>query len=331
MAVYWLGQDNNVYLKGNDGKVVNMGTAWNGDQKYLQDVGADTTKGSFEATRIADPLAPTTTAPTGGTAKPALNTGAVSNTQAAIDQIPGLLQAALASEATSHDNTIKGFDSQESTQRDTYGKSTDTNQQNYDSNYMASILAGIKGLGGVLNMLRGTGAAGGTAEDVARDTVGGVTANDIRGGADTRDQNQTSLDASLASFLTDLKGKRQTAEDTFVNNQRAITRDSNTQLQDLYSKMAGYYGDAGNTAQANDFMGRAGALTPTIAANSKTQTSAYDTTPVAVAAPQLTSFAAPSQPDVASIPDDGQVGSGIFTMTKKKDTSSTPLVAPVGA
>lgn len=331
MAVYWLGQNGQVYLKGNDGVVKNMGTAWNGDASYLKDVGADTTQGSFEATRIADPLAPTPSAPVGGAAKPALNTGAVANTQGSIDQIPALLQAALASEATSHANTVGGFDSAEKTQNETYGKSTDTNQQNYDSNYMSSILAGIKGLGGVINMLRGSGAAGGTAEDMARDAVGGTTANDIRGGADTRDQNQTALDSSLAGFMTDLKGKRQAAEDTFTNNNRAINRDSNTQLQDLYSKMAGYYGDAGNTATANDFMGRAGALTPAIAANSKTQTSAYDTTPVAVQAPQLTAFATPSQPDVASIPQDGQVGSGIFTMTKRKDTSAIPLAAPAGA
>ena len=58
MAVYWLGANNNVYLKGNDGKVQNMGTAWNNDTKYLKAVGADTTRGSFEATRISDPNPP---------------------------------------------------------------------------------------------------------------------------------------------------------------------------------------------------------------------------------------------------------------------------------
>ena len=57
MAVYWLGSNNNVYYKGDDGNVKNMGTAWNNDtQKYLKAAGADTTKGSFEATRIMDPV-----------------------------------------------------------------------------------------------------------------------------------------------------------------------------------------------------------------------------------------------------------------------------------
>lgn len=58
MAVYWLGANNNVYYKGNDGQVKNMGTAWNNDSKYLKSMGADTTRGSFEATRIADPNPP---------------------------------------------------------------------------------------------------------------------------------------------------------------------------------------------------------------------------------------------------------------------------------
>lgn len=58
MAVYWQGANGQIYLKGNDNQVRNMGTAWNNDSKYLKAVGADTTKGSFEATRIADPNPP---------------------------------------------------------------------------------------------------------------------------------------------------------------------------------------------------------------------------------------------------------------------------------
>lgn len=58
MAVYWQGANGQIYLKGNDNQVKNMGTAWNNDSKYLKAVGADTTKGSFEATRINDPNPP---------------------------------------------------------------------------------------------------------------------------------------------------------------------------------------------------------------------------------------------------------------------------------
>lgn len=272
----------------------------------------------------------------GGAVLPALNDAAIRNTQRAIDEIPGLLEAALAAENTRRANVLRTFEAQEGQQRKTYDGSTVTNQQNYDGNYMDSIRAGIGGLGGLMNILRGTGASGGTAEDIVRDTVGGVTSNDIRAGADTRNANQTELDTVLSNFLTELKGKRQQADDTFENNQRAMRRDSQTQLQDLYGKMAGYYGDAQRTNEATDWMNRAGELTPQIARNSRTQQSAYDTKPVQVAAPQLTDFAAPSQPDVAVAPRDGQVGSGIFTMSRRNDDrdrqeNQVPVALPAGA
>lgn len=336
--VAWVGGDGNLWWRQDD-QTINAGPAssYQFTQGGLRALDPNSSLGQGAGfapgvDQIADPNVKVA-APAGGTAttKPVLNQGAVNNTQASIDQIPGLLAAALGAEDTTYGNTVNGFNSQEAGQRDTYGKSTTTNQQNYDSNFMDSIRAGIKGLGGLMALLRGTGASGGSVDDSVRDTVGGVTANDIRGGADTQKENQTALDASLSSFLTDLGAKRKTNEDTHVNNDRAIQRDSDTQLQDLYGKMAGYYGDAEMTPQRDDFMSRAGALTAPIATNSKTQVSPYDTTPVAVQAPQLTAFAGPTQPNVLTAPQDGQVGSGIFTMTRNKKTAPelTPALAGV--
>jgi hypothetical protein len=131
--------------------------------------------------------------------------------------------------------------------------------------------------------------------------------------------------------LTDLQRKRQVAADTKANNESAVRRDSNTQLQDLYGKMAGFYGDIGDQGNSNTWMARAGALTPEIAANSRTQLSNYDNTPIAVQAPQITAFAGPTQPDVVAPNPDGQVGSGIFTMTdprRRKEVVTPPV--PVG-
>lgn len=269
-------------------------------------------------------------APAGGAALPVLNQAAINGTQVALDQLPALLQAALEAEGTRRGNLVRAFDDQENNQRGVYDESTTTNQQNYDSNYMDSIRSGIKGLGGLMSLLRGTGAAGGTAQDMVRDTVGGVTASDIRGGADTQKANQTSLDSSLSQFLTELKGKRQNADDTFENNKRAVVRDNTSQMQDLYSKMAGYYADGGRTGEATTFMNKASSLTPQIAQNSMAKQSAYDTTPVSVKAPDLAAFAAPSQPNVAVTPEDGQVGTGIFTMNRKKEAVQQPVALPVG-
>lgn len=339
----WVGQDGNLYYgSGVEGSgVQNMG-AWNGNYEY--------TNGGIRSTNFNTPLGQGAgfmpgvsliddpnaqqAAPVGGggtgVAGPVLDRAAITNTQATIDQIPGLLEAALAAERQRYNNTTAEFGAQEAGQRKTYDTSTVTNQQNYDANYMDSIRSGIRGLGGLMQLLRGTGAAGGTAERMAQDTVGSVTANDIRTGADTQKENQTTLDSSLGSFLTELQRKRRANEDTLVNNERAVRRDSNSQLQELFGKMAGFYGSAEMEPERNDWMNRAGALTPEIAANSRTQVSNYDTTPVTVKAPELTAFSGPTQPSVLAGDSEsqGRVGSGIFSIGEQRRRRET---APVGA
>lgn len=331
---FWIGSDGNVWVKGANG-VNSAGKADANSASYWSDRGygqiPDPLPGGH--TLAASTLTPNNTGGGGGSTLPPLDTAGISNTQKTIDQIPALLQAALAAEAQNHANTVGGFDASQATEQGNHDTGTVTNQQNYDSNFMDSIRAGIKGLGGLMALLRGTGAGGGTAEDLARDAVGGTTANDISTGATTQKENQGQLDSSLASFLTDLKTKRAAAEDTFTNNNRAIQRDSNTQLQDLYGKVAGFYGASGDTADANNWTNKAGDLTPSIAADSKTQVSPYDTTPVVIHAPNLTAFNGPTQPSVVAPPSDGQVGSGIFTMDpgRKKSTTPTPSLVPAGA
>lgn len=320
-GVYWIGQDGNTWMKGD---ATGDTRKWSAPLQTPEQLGY---------TLINDPVNPSAgPAPSGGggggAAAPVFNQAAAENTQRTIDQIPGILQAALAAELQKYQNAVNVFGAQEQQQRKTYDESTTTNQLNYDENFMDSIRAGVKGLGGLMQILRGTGAGGGTAEEQVRDVVGGVTSNDIRTGADTRNENQGQLDTTLSSFLTDLGLKRKQNEDTRVNNERAVRRDASTQLQDLYGKMAGFYGDAGRTAEANTWMSRAGSLTPEIAANSATQVSAYDTAPIAVKAPEIAAFSAPSQPNVVTAPSDGQIGAGLFAISNRR-RDKQPAVAGV--
>lgn len=334
MAVYWIGQDGNVWVQNSDLSASNVG-------RPVRRVkgGIEAQRASVAGNEIRDPAlgrssGPSSSAPSysggssGGSAAPpppVLNEAAIRNTQRTIDEIPGLLAAAMRTEGRRYQNAVADFLAQEKAQRKTYGESSTTNQLNYDETFMDSIRAGIKGLGGLVNLLRGTGAAGGTAEDQVEDMVGGVTAKDIRTGADTQEENQTALDNTLSTFLTDLTRKRRVNQDTFENNRRAIRRDSDTQLQDLYGKMAGYYSEADRTAEANTWLDRAGRLTPRIARSSRTHLSKYDTTPVVVKAPELTAFAEPSQPDALLAPEDGQVGSGIFTIGERRRREEAPV------
>lgn len=331
MAVYWIGQDSNVYLKGDDGNVRNMGPSTSNvtrpDASGFYDPFADTTETPmrFNAQQIADPVtndAPPAPRQGGTTApRPAFNQVGASNTQLAIDQIPGLIQAALEAERTKYNNTVGDFNTQESTQRDQYGKSTVTNQQNYDSNLMDSVRGGVRGLSNLMSLLRGTG-----AESQARDIVGGQTSQDIRDGLDTREENQTGLDTSFNSFVSELDRKRKMAEDTRINNERAANRDYRTQQQDLYAKMAGFYSEADRAPEANSWLSRAGALTPQIAADSRVQVSPYDTSPVVAKAPDITAFTAPKAQSVTYDSSNGQLGSGIFTLGENRRKKDSQLV-----
>jgi hypothetical protein len=327
--VYWVGQNGNIYLK-TTGGVRDMGKLLP-TGRLLDNGVSGAQQGSFAAGggRIEDPAlanAPQSTAPAGGggggAARPVLNQAGINLTQGTIDQIPGLLEQALAAERQKYGNTRAQFDQEESAGQARYKEGDIQTQQNYDANMMAAIRSGVKGLGGIMGLLRGTG-----AEGQGRDAVGSTVSTDIREGADTFKENQTALKDTLGSLLSGLKMKRQQNEDTLVNNERATRRGFDTQLQDLFKTMAGFYGEVGDQGNVNSWMNRAGSLTPQIAQNSTSQVSKYDTTPVAVKAPELAAFADPTQQQVA-VNQEGQVGTGIFSMTdprRRKDQT-----APVG-
>jgi len=246
-------------------------------------------------------------------AKPALNQAAVDATQLSIDQLGGILAGALANAQTGYDNATKQFNAQEAQQRKQYDESTLNNQKNYDANLMASIRAGGQGLSGLMSALRGGGGGGNQfAQDWVQNTVGNTTANDIREGFNTFDENRSATDNALSTFLTNLQGKRQENEDVLENNRRAAQREYAASNQDLLQKMAGLYSDAGYTGRANEFIGRSSAFTPQIAQNSGAKVSAYNTTPVEVSSPNVSAFSAPEQQ--ASGATEGRLGQGIFSV-----------------
>lgn len=293
--------------------------AGNEDAKFIADMMPYSSGGSLEPGTTNNP-SPTSTPTQTLPPPPVLNQAAVDNTQLSINQIPALIQAALAAEATKYGNTIREFDQQKAQQQGQYDESTTTNMLNYDSNMMDSVRAGVRGLGGLMQLLRGTG-----VEQQAQDIVGTQTSQDIRGGLDTRNENQTQLDNTISGFMTDLERKRRAADDTKVNNERAVTREYNTQLQDLYGKMAGFYSEADRKAEATDWMNKAGSLTPAIAANSMAQVSNYDQAPITVKAPEITAFQAPVEKAINSTASEGQIGSGIFTFGDRRRREQLPV------
>jgi len=246
--------------------------------------------------------------------KPVLNQAAVNNTQGSIDALAGILQRALDAENQKYTNAETLFNEQQAGEQGRYDKGTETNQLNYDSNLMASLRAGAKGLGGLLSILRGTGAEG-WANDAVRDT----TSSDIRTGLDTRNENQTSLDNGISSFLSELAGKRRDNEATRQNNEFAHRGNNASEAQRLYKEMAGFYSDAEDTGNATRLMNKAGEYTPEIAKYSVAPVRGYDASPVKVQAAPVTAFSGAAEQNV-NYDGGSNPNNGIFTInnTRKK-------------
>lgn len=246
--------------------------------------------------------------------KPVLNQAAVNNTQGSIDALAGILQRALDAENQKYTNAETLFNEQQAGEQGRYDKGTETNQLNYDSNLMASLRAGAKGLGGLLSILRGTGAEG-WANDAVRDT----TSTDIRTGLDTRNENQTSLDNGIGSFLSELDGKRRDNKATWQNNEFAHRGNNASEAQRLYKEMAGFYSDAEDTGNATRLMNKAGEYTPEIAKYSVAPVRGYDASPVKVQAAPVTAFSGAAEQNV-NYDGGSNPNNGIFTInnTRKK-------------
>ena len=263
-----------------------------------------------ENTTYQAPKAPVQVAP-----KPVLNRAAVDNTQKSIDQLPLMLQMALDAEAAKYQNAENGFDIQQGEEQARYDEGSTTNNLNYDANLMASLRSGAKGLSGLLSILRGTG-----AEDWAREAVVETTNSDIRGGLDTRNENQTALDTSLGSFMSDLAGKRRANQETRINNEYAARGANASQMQDLYKTMAGFYSDAEDTAGAANWMNKAGDLSADVARYSTAPVGTYDQTPVKVKAAPITAFSGATNQNINADNGNNSPTNGVFTIgdTRKK-------------
>lgn len=314
--VYWIGADGNIYYgSGQTGAgVINAGPAANANPTatgYTDPwaAGNGGTPVTISATQIADPLAKGSTTTNAITSNQANDIASIDATQKSLDQLPAILSAALANNQTGYNNADSSLGANEQVQRDQYGAGTEQNQKNYDANTMAALRSGATGLQGLLSILRGTGVED-WANNAVRDTVNG----DIRTGLDTQSKNQSLLDNSLSSFLTDLAQKRQSNKDTLSGNNAAARKDNATQLQRLYGDMAKYYSDMGDTANATKYMGMAGNQASVIAANSVAPVSPFTTTPVAVRAPEISAFAGPTQQAINYSPTSPSNSQAIFSI-----------------
>lgn len=244
-----------------------------------------------------------------------LNQIAIDAINSKLAQLDPLYEQDKARQLKEFSNLQSQFDSERDQNQAQYDERSLTNQQNYNKNLMQSLYGGIDGLQGLMSILRGQGAQYGSARDMVGRAVEGQTTRDITQGADTRNENQTALDAALSAFTNQDENRRRQAEATRDNNLQALQANRLTSQRDAYNQLAEVYGAAGNTAQAQKYAADAVGLDPRITSLARTNVADYSPFQSISQTPDLTAFAGPSSPGAISAGGgQGNLGSGIFTL-----------------
>lgn len=326
-SVYWIGQDGNVYVDGqNMGRDLGGGhagayTAANrsGIARYIDDPNPGGGGGG------ADPgafLGDASQAPGGGGTGQRLNQVGINAANAQLGTLDAELARALAAEEQDYQNTRAGYDAEAGERLRQRDEGVTRNTQNYDSNLMASLRAGSRGIGGLMQILRGSA---GTAVERARGAVADTTADDIRAGYDTNRENTEAITGAYNTFATSDKLRRDQLEDQYANNRMAAEAQKFSRQQQLLNDLAGYYSQAGMDAQANDFSSRAVGLQPELSARSARQVSKITPQQASWQAPEITAFSGASAPEVITPTEQGRIGAGVFTLGDERRRREVPV------
>lgn len=280
-GVYWRGADGNTYVKaaGLSGGVQRWAPGWDQDQRRVDIINS--------LTRIDDPNGPkpqqTPTANRtvansnggSGSAGPALNEAAVSNTQKAIDSLGTEEAVGLKSIDDSFNSLMTKYGNEAARNEADYQEGGVTNNQNFAKNKQNALLAAAQGRRGLRGTLSSIGALSGDGAALADRVVTEGANDDIGGATETATTNATMLDKAIGNFRDEDKERRAEAETARNNSRTALEGSILSKRQQFYQKMAELFGGADRTAEASTWLNRAGDLNTPIA-----QKSAVQATPI---------------------------------------------------
>lgn len=277
-AVYWVGQDGNIWFgNGSGGGVKNMGKALS-----VSDNGFDSERFSAEARRIDDPNRPAPAAPQYGYAgaQAGANARADAARKAEVDAILSsisTLDSVLANRNQTTNDTynqaIRSYDDTFALDRQARDKAQIQNEQaNTDARQAAMVQAAAGGRG-LRSVLASMGALGGTGLDLANQAVSREANIDI-GNADKNFQtNAGNITDSWARAEDEDRRRRAEATTIRDNSLTNNAADVAASRQSMYNQLAGLY-DRGS-AEANSYLAKASALNPQIAAGSRQAVAPY--------------------------------------------------------
>lgn len=264
-AVYWVGADGNVWLKGSSG-VQNVGKPSN-----LQANGFDAANLSAQATRINDPNPPKGSAPSNPNGAAA--SGPIypdkSNDIAFLNANLGTADqqqsVGLAKVQQALANIIGGYDTEAGQNQTLYQTNADSNQNSLQKNKQSALVGAAQGRKGLFGTLASLGALNGSGIDLANKAVVTGANQDLSGAADNYATNQTGLDTALQTFKNEDAARRKAAQQAADDAQTTVKYNTAKTKQDVYRGIANDYEAMGKHAEAADYTGRASSLFPEIA------------------------------------------------------------------
>ena len=283
-AVYWEGQDGNIWLRKADGTTSNLGDP---QTAKVWDLGLN------GATQIADPLpggnqtaAPTSGTGTGGTGTsarvaPVLNQAGVNATQQAIDSLATEDTVGRQNIEAGYNSLMGKYDVEAQRATRDFEEGNQTNTDNLQKNKQNSLVAGAQGRRGLRGVLGSIGALFGDGSKLADRAVMESVNDDIGEAADTAKGNATTLTKAKTRFDEEDTVRRDEARTAKQNQTTEHERNLLTKRQKFLQEMAKLFGDAERTAEHDRFMGEAGGLNNEIAKRGGVAATAY--TPKAAA------------------------------------------------
>lgn len=270
-GVYWIGSNGKTYMKGDGIQGV---TEWFAPLKSPEQMGF---------TQIDDPVNPTgqvqgatTTAPSGGgTTAKVLNQGAVNATQQAIDSLGVEQDTGYRNIDDSFNSLLSRYGKEAERNEADYNEQTETNTKNLTKNKQNALVAAAQGRRGLRGTLASLGALSGDGAVLADRAVTQGANQDIGEAADSFATNAGTLDKAIGRFREEDKDRRAEAETTKMNQRTALEGSIAAKRQNFFQKMAELYGGADRTAEANDFLGKAGALNNEIASKTRVASTAF--------------------------------------------------------
>lgn len=329
MAVYWLGADGNIYLKGNKG-VQNVGRPFNGNDS-LKDQGFDSTMMSAGATRIADPNPPRQAAaapqnPNGGgqAAAPAAPPKVDKSSSIALNNA-GLaaVDQQLNSNVSAIDrslNDLKGRYNAEATANEaSYTENSNNNQNNLQKNKQTAYVNAAQGRQGLFGTLSSLGALSGSGIDLANRAVQKGANDDLSGAADNYSENQSGLDTSIGTFRREDEFRKKDADTRAADAKVNASNQASKDRLNFFGNLINDYSAMGDEANAKAFTAKASALYPALAETSRPNAS-LNYSSAAFTAPSLENYLAGADSTVvnATPTQPGQELPGLVAAPTKK-------------